>query len=164
LSKPEEVDHIAESLSKDIDIVAEAQIKNTESKEKVASAVSNLFRDHGELRVEEKKVQFVSNNLESLRFIKDQFRDRQVRAAARRLLISNKEEDFDSTYLLFNKQAATVQIAALCDDPRESALGPIFLRIRSSRIDEVIDWITAGFVPKGKNNPHGKEDLVDEIS
>jgi predicted RNA binding protein with dsRBD fold (UPF0201 family) len=147
LSEPVEVDQVSKSLSKDIDIVAETQIKNTESKDKVASAVSNLFRGHGELRVEEKSVQFVSNDLESLRFIKDQFRDRQVRAAARRLLEVNKSKDSDSTYLLLNKQAATVKIAALCDDPQESALGPIILRIRSSRIEEIIEWLTAGYVP-----------------
>jgi predicted RNA binding protein with dsRBD fold (UPF0201 family) len=147
LAKPEETDPVTESLSKDIDIVAETQIKNTESKEKVASAVSNLFRDHGDLRVEEKHVQFVSNNLESLRFIKEQFRDRQIRAAARRLLLANKGKNSEGTYLLFNKQAATVRIAALCDDPQESALGPIILRIRSPRIEQVIEWLTSGFVP-----------------
>ena len=160
--KPE-LDPIAESLSQDIDIVAETQIKNTESREKVASALSNLFKDYGDLRMEEHRVQFVSNNLESLRFIKDQFRDRRVRGAARRLLLLNKG-DSDSTYLLFNKQAATVSIAALCDDPRESALGPIVLRIRSPRLQEVIDWITAGFVPKSKEDIHGKEDLIEDTS
>ena len=160
--KPE-LDPVAESLSQDIDIIAETQIKNTESGEKVASALSNIFKDHGELRVEQNRVQFVSNNLESLRFIKDQFRDRQVRGAARRLLLLNKG-DSESTYLLFNKQAATVSIAALCDDPRESALGPIVLRIRSPRLQEVIEWITAGFVPKSKEDTHGEDDFFDATS
>jgi predicted RNA binding protein with dsRBD fold (UPF0201 family) len=146
LSQSDQKDSLAKSLSEDVDIIVETQIKNTESREKVAQAVSNLFKDYGELRVEEKSVQFVSNNLESLRFIKDQFRDRQVRAAARRLLLTNKGgEDSESTYLLMNKQAATVSIAAVCDDPSESPLGPIVLRIRSPRLEEVIDWVTAGF-------------------
>jgi predicted RNA binding protein with dsRBD fold (UPF0201 family) len=162
LSKPE-IDPVAQSLSQDIDIIAETQIKNTESKERVASAVSNLFKDHGELRVEENRVQFASNNLESLRFIKDQFRDRQVRAAARRLLLLNKA-DSESTYLLLNKQAATVSIAALCDDPRESALGPIVLRLRSPRLQDVIDWITAGFVSKPKEGLQMKEEFMDKTS
>ena len=130
----------------DVDIVVETQVKKTESRDKVAAAVSNLFRASGELRVEENRVQFVSTNIESLRFLKDQFRDRRVRAAAHRLLVSNKgSEDSNQTYLLLNKQAATVSIGALCDDPRESALGPIILRIRSNRINDVIQWLTEGY-------------------
>ncbi len=142
----EEVDPVAKSLSLDLDIVVDTQIKRTESKDKVARAVSSLFRDHGELRVEDNEVQFVSHDLESLRFLKDQFRDRQVRAAARRLLLTNKgDSESNNTFLLLNKQAATVSIAALCDDPQESPLGPIVLRIKSPQVDRVIDWITAGF-------------------
>lgn len=163
-------DLVAISLSRDLDIVAETQINNTESKEKVVAAVKNLFKENGELRAEDDKiVQFVSSNLESLRFIKDQFRDRQVRAAVRRLLVANSEDSGESTYLLLNKQAATVSIAAICDDPSESALGPIVLRIRSPRIKEVIEWLTAGFVPPA---PHIERDqdvsaetgLIDETS
>lgn len=157
----EEVDPVAESLSRDLDIVVETQIKNSESQEKVTRAVSNLFKEHGELRVDEKKVEFVSSNLESLWFIKNQFRDRQVRAAARRLLILNKGES-DSTFLLLNKQAATVSIAALCDDPAESALGPIVLRIRSPKLGEVIDWITAGFIPKPRETLQREEQVIED--
>ncbi len=127
------------------DLVVEAQVKFTESKEKVAAAVSNLFRGNGELRVEDDLVQFVSTKLSSLQFLKGQFRDRRVRAAARKLLLSNRAEGSDSTHLLLNKQAATVSIAALCDDPRESALGPITVRIRSNQLDDVIDWVTEGY-------------------
>ncbi len=163
-------DLVAISLSRDLDIIAETQIKNTESKDKVIAAVGNLFKENGDLRVKDNKlVQFVSSNLESLRFIKDQFRDRQVRAAARRLLITNKEDSSESTYLLLNKQAATVSIAAICDDPSESALGPIVLRIRSPRIKEVIEWLTAGFVPPASQIEEIQEvsserELIDETS
>ena len=135
------------ALSEGLDIVAETQVKPSESKEKVANAISNLFKEKGELRVEDQIVRFVSSDLESLRFLKDQFRDRQVRAAARRLLLVNNQ-DSNQTFLLLNKQAATVSIAALCDDPKESALGPIILRIRSPNIDQIIDWLTEGFSPQ----------------
>jgi predicted RNA binding protein with dsRBD fold (UPF0201 family) len=87
----------------------------------------------------------VSNDLKTLQHLKDQFRDRRVRSSARRLLLTNQEEGSLQTYLLLNKQAATVGIGALCDDPRESALGPIVLRIRSNELEKVIDWITAGY-------------------
>jgi predicted RNA binding protein with dsRBD fold (UPF0201 family) len=126
------------------EIVVEAQVKHTDSKEKVANAISSLFKS-GELRIEPDRVVYLSDNLESLRLLKDQFHDRRVRSAARRLLLSNMEEGAFQTHLLLNKQAATVGVAALCDDPRESALGPIVLRIRSSQLEKVIDWLTYGF-------------------
>lgn len=133
-----------QGLSDNLDVVVETEVRRTESKEKVASAVSNLFKV-GELRVEEDRVVFTSENIESLRFLKDQLRDRRVRSAARRLLLSNSGVDSFQTFLLLNKQAATVGIAALCDDPRESALGPIVLRIKSPRLQEVISWLTFGY-------------------
>jgi predicted RNA binding protein with dsRBD fold (UPF0201 family) len=128
----------------EVEIVVEAQVKHTESKEKVASAVSNLFKS-GELRTEPDRVVYVSDTIESLRLLKDQFRDRRVRSAARRLLLSNMEDGAFQTHLLLNKQAATVGVAALCDDPRESALGPIVLRIKSSELEKVIEWLTYGY-------------------
>ncbi len=125
-------------------MVAEAQVKWTESRDKVVSAISSVFPSDGELRVDDDRVQFVSESIGSLEFLKNQLRDRRIRSAARRLLITNRKEggDSNSTFFLLNKQAATVGIAALCDDPRESALGPISVRIRSNNLDFVIDWLT----------------------
>ena len=128
----------------DIEIVAEAEIKKTESREKVSTAVKTLFGDKGELRIETDRVLLVSSDLEALRYLKDQFRDRRVRSSVRRLLLKNQEEGSLQTYLMLNKQAATVGIGALCDDPRESALGPIILRIKSLELQKVIDWLTFG--------------------
>ena len=134
-------------FGEDIEIVAEAEVKKTESKEKVADAISKLFGGKGDLRIESDRVQLVSSDLQSLKHLKDQFRDRRVRSSARRLLLSNKgdREDALQTFLLLNKQAATVGIAALCDDPRESPLGPIVLRIGSSHVERIIDWLTQGY-------------------
>jgi predicted RNA binding protein with dsRBD fold (UPF0201 family) len=134
----------AEAMLK-AEVIVEAQIKKTESSEKVADAVRKLFGDAGNLRIEPDRVMLVSNDIGSLRYLKDQFRDRRVRSSARRLLLSNQEEGFLQTYLLLNKQAATVGIGALCDDPRESALGPIVLRLRSEELSRIIDWLTQGY-------------------
>lgn len=133
----------------EIDIFVEAQIKHSESRDKVAKAISNLFGSTGEMRIEADRVLFLSQEKSSLQLLKDQFRDRRVRAAARRLLLSNTEEGALQTTLLLNKQAATVRIAALCDDPSESPLGPIVLRIRSKKLQEIIDWLTQGYDSAG---------------
>lgn len=132
----------------DIDIIAESQVEHTESREKVAAALLNLFGKSGELRLEDDRVVFLSSERASLQLLKDQFRDRRVRAAARRLLLSTVEDEGIQAVLLLNKQAATVGIAALCDDPRESPLGPIVLRIRYQNILELIDWLTKGYDSK----------------
>jgi predicted RNA binding protein with dsRBD fold (UPF0201 family) len=133
-------------LSKEpIEIIAESQVKHTESKEKVAKALLNLFGTNGELRSEDDRVVFLSSDRNSLQLLKDQFRDRRVRAAARRLLLSTAREGGAQAVLMLNKQAATVGIAALCDDPGESPLGPIVLRIRSQRVLDLIDWLTKGY-------------------
>ncbi len=132
----------------DIDIIAESQVEHTESREKVAAALSNLFGTSGELRSENDRLVFLSSERTSLQLLKDQFRDRRVRSAARRLLLSTVEEGGMQAILLLNKQAATVGIAALCDDPSESPLGPIVLRIRSQNIVELIDWLTKGYDSK----------------
>lgn len=147
-------EELRDSIPEGVDIVVEAQVKETESKEKVSAAVSNLFpRASSDLREENGIVSFVSQDAESLRFIKDQFRDRRVRAVARRLLLSNGgKENGESTFLLFNKQVATVSIAVLCEDPSESALGPIVLRIRSRRLRDVIEWLTSGYTSNQGEN------------
>ena len=137
---------MAEVTPEETEIVAEAEVKHTESKEKVAKAVSNLFQSGvGELRVEPDRVMFVSSNRESLHFLKDHFRDRRIRSAARRLLLSNADDGLLQTQIMFNKQAAFAGIAALCDDPSESPLGPIVLRIRSNKLQDLIEWLTFGY-------------------
>ena len=130
----------------DLEIYAETPLNHTEAPEKVVEALTKIFGPQGEIRVEEDIVSYRSSDIASLRFMKDQFRDRRVRAAARRLLVQNSTEI--QTQLLFNKQAATVGIAAICDDPSESPLGPIILRLRSEQLNDVIDWLTQGFEGK----------------
>jgi predicted RNA binding protein with dsRBD fold (UPF0201 family) len=135
---------LSAATTPDVEVIAEAQVRHTESKEKVASALSSLFKA-GELRAEPDRVVYVSESIDSLRLLKDQFRDRRVRSAARKLLLANMEEGAFQTQLLLNKQAATAGVAALCDDPRESALGPIVLRIKSNQLEKVIGWLTFGY-------------------
>lgn len=123
----------------------ETQVKHTESKEKISKAIVKLFGTSGELRAEDDRITFASSSRDSIQLLKDQFRDRRVRATARRLLLTSLEDGGLQSVLLLNKQAATVGIAALCDDPSESPLGPIVLRIRSKKLQEVIDWLTKGY-------------------
>ena len=44
---------------------------------------------------------------------------------------------------MFNRQAAYAGVLALCGSEAESPLGPIYLRIDSQDLDDVIEWLTA---------------------
>ena len=86
-------------------------------------------------------IRLVSEEASSLDMLRDQFRDRHVRGAARRLLLSQLKGS--STSLMLNRQAAVVGVVALCSSPDQSPLGPIYATIDSRQIEAVIDWLTA---------------------
>ncbi len=86
-------------------------------------------------------VRFSSTELESLAHLRDQLRDRHVRAAARRLLLDSTHDG--RTELMLNRQAAVTGVVAVCGSPEESPLGPIYLRLESDHLDSAIDWLTA---------------------
>ncbi len=89
----------------------------------------------------ERSVRVVAEGAASLDRIHDQFRDRHVRGAARRLLLWTAKGD--STSVMLNRQAAIAGAVVLCSTPDESPLGPIHLKISSNKINAVIDWLTA---------------------
>ena len=86
-------------------------------------------------------LRLVSEEAGALDQLRGQLRDRHVRGAARKLLLSGQKGD--STSLMLNRQAATVGVVALCSSTDQSPLGPIYATIDSRRITVVIDWLTA---------------------
>ncbi|MBI3840848.1 MAG: hypothetical protein HY297_02670 [Thaumarchaeota archaeon] len=123
-------------------VALEARLSPSEDTGKVAMAVRNLVGESfGEVAVRSGAATFVSEDSLSLERIHDQLRDRHVRGAARRLLL--KSVKGDSAVLLLNRQAAAVGVAALCASPEESPLGPIYLRMRSRKVEGLIDWLSA---------------------
>ena len=118
-----------------------ARLAPSEDAEKVLNAMKGILRGSShtveatprELRVE-------SSDPGSLDGIRDQSRDRHVRAAVRRRLVAGRSGH--KTTVMINRQAATAGVVAICDSEEESPLGPIYLTIDSDRLDEVIDWLT----------------------
>jgi len=120
----------------------EAEVSPSEDPEKVERAVLNVVGDSpGEVKRSGSEVRFTSQDAGSLIRLRDQLRDRRVRAAARRLLTDARHGGL--TELMINRQAATAGVVVLCGSQDESPLGPIFLRIESAQLDEVIGWLTA---------------------
>ena len=123
-------------------VVVEASVSPSEDVEKVGEAVRNVLGgSERDLERERLAVRFVSEDIKSLKQLRDQLRDRHVRSAARRLLLSEKKGN--STTLMLNRQAATVGVLVVCSSPEESPLGPIYVTLQSKRINSIIDWLTA---------------------
>jgi hypothetical protein len=49
----------------------------------------------------------------------------------------------DSAWFYLNKQAAFVDVVALCNEPDESALGPIKIILNSNDIEKTIEHLTS---------------------
>lgn len=124
-----------------VSITLHASVSPSESPEKVLAAARNVLGDCA-YQVEEGDggVTLRSNEINCLLKIHDQLRDRQVRAAASRLLL--RMVDGRRVIMLLNRQAATAGVVALCTSATESPLGPIVMEIECDKPETVIDWLT----------------------
>jgi len=125
----------------EISVLFEATVSPSEDYEKVLSAVMNFVGEAScEVKADSRGVIVRSSSIKSLERIHDQLRDRRVRGAARKRLLANR--DSQGSTLMFNRQAASAGVLALCDNEQESPLGPIYLTILTEHLEEVIDWLS----------------------
>jgi hypothetical protein len=125
-----------------VEVTLEATVAPSEDPKKVLGAMKNILVENFVLEEGSgRTIKLVSEEASSLNVLRDQLRDRHVRGAARKLLLS--EMKGDSTSLMLNRQAATVGVVALCSSADQSPLGPIYLTIRSKQIATAIDWLAA---------------------
>lgn len=122
-------------------IVLRAELSPSEDGAKVLQAMRNVFGDCS-YQVEEREgvVVLRSSGLGCLQRMRDQFRDRHVRDAARRLLL--KSIDGNRMRVLFNRQAAFVGVIAVVSAAEESPIGPLVLEVDCERPEELLDWLT----------------------
>ena len=114
----------------------------SEDPKKVLDAMRSILVGNAVLVTQSSRmIKLVSEEASSLEVLRNQFRDRHVRGAARKLLLSSLKGD--STSLMLNKQAATVGVVALCSSADQSPLGPIYVTINSKQIVTLIDWLSA---------------------
>ena len=67
--------------------------------------------------------------------------NRRITNTYRRILNQNLSNN--STWFFLNRQAAYVDVVALCNEEDESPLGPIEIVLDSDQIEQVIDWLTS---------------------
>ncbi|MGD0145681.1 MAG: RNA-binding domain-containing protein [Nitrososphaerales archaeon] len=125
-----------------VNVTLEATLAPSEDPRKVLDAMRSIFPENTALADQSSRmIKMVSEEASSLNVMREQLRDRHIRSAARRLLLSALKGD--STSLMLNRQAATVGVVALCSSADQSPLGPIYVTIRSKQIEALIDWLAA---------------------
>jgi predicted RNA binding protein with dsRBD fold (UPF0201 family) len=125
-----------------VSIVLEASLAPSEDPEKVIAAMKNVVGDCSYVVDKGRQsARITSTDSRCLVKIRDQLRDRRVRAVARRLLVGGRQGR--KTTVMLNRQAAAAGVIALCSSEGESPMGPVYLTIESEDLDETTQWLTA---------------------
>jgi predicted RNA binding protein with dsRBD fold (UPF0201 family) len=131
------------SESFDVKLEVEAYSHPTENTEKIKNAINNIFKDlNYEIKDIEKNMQLIigrASSLGALEKFRDLLKQDRIRDAARAVMIRSKSDDSIVFYL--NKQVAFVSHISFSMPEDESPLGPIKIRIRSKKLDSLIDWL-----------------------
>ncbi len=114
----------------------EADIRPTESPEKVEAAVRKIFPS---ITLEHVGHSLVgeSTEMESLSRLHQLLRQQAILDSARSVMFSNRSDN--STRLMLNKQVAFVGRISFTDG--ESPLGPIVVSLEASEIELLIDYL-----------------------
>jgi predicted RNA binding protein with dsRBD fold (UPF0201 family) len=126
-----------DNSNQDLEIIVQAYVNPSEEKEKVTSAIKNVFPDSDPI-VKDNKLYISTGKLDILKKVKDQTRSRSALSVLKKILFNNQNTNL--TWFLLNKQAAFSKVVALVEDEDESPLGPIKITIKNQNIEEIINW------------------------
>ena len=124
-------------------IEAYAAVNPSEDPDKVRRAVSNVVLN-ADYEFREGSIKATSRDLHSLSKIQETVRSRKANRVYRRQMRYNTKED--TTWFYLNKQAAYVDVVAICDEAEESPMGPIKVILHSKNLEKVVDWLAPEFV------------------
>jgi predicted RNA binding protein with dsRBD fold (UPF0201 family) len=128
----------------EITIRIETQIRPTEDKNKVETAVTNMF-DIASIETKQscrsKLLLAKSSGLEALAKFRSLLSVDRIRDAARKALYGGLKDDSISFYL--NKQVAFAGHVSFSEAIAESPLGPIRVVIESQNPRSLIEWMVA---------------------
>lgn len=116
-----------------------AGVNPSEDPRKVRRAITNMIPEC-ECAVGGSSIHAISDDIASLDTLRDAIISRQSQAGLSRNLLRNL--DGETAWFYLNRQAALAGTAAVCDDPEESPLGPLRVAITSSRIRDIVGWMT----------------------
>ncbi len=119
-----------------------AAVNPSEDPDKVRMAVSHVLLD-ADYKYEDGSIKATSNDLQSLSKIYETIRSRRVIRTYRRQMRYHMHDD--TTWFYLNKQAAYVDVIAICQEAEESPMGPIKIILHSKNIEKIIDWLVPEF-------------------
>ena len=114
------------------------EINPSEDIEKIKTAIFNLFPEL-KIKIKGNAISGNSNDLELLSKVFASIKNRKIKNVFLRILNLNIRDN--STWFYLNKQAAFVNVVALCNEADESALGPVKVVLESNDIEETIETI-----------------------
>ena len=114
------------------------EINPSEDIEKIKTVISNLFPEL-KIKIKGNAISGNSNDLELLSKVLASIKNRKIKNVFLRILNLNIRDN--STWFYLNKQAAFVNVVALCNEADESALGPVKVVLESNDIEETIETI-----------------------
>ncbi|MGI0045659.1 MAG: RNA-binding domain-containing protein [Nitrosotalea sp.] len=124
-------------------IEAYAAVNPSEDPEKVKAAVSNIIQN-ADYQYKEGSIKASSKDLHSLSKIQENIRKHKVNRVYRRQMRYNTKGD--TTWFYLNKQAAYVDVIAVCDEAEESPMGPIKVILHSNNLEKIAEWLAPEFV------------------
>jgi uncharacterized protein len=124
-------------------IEAYGAVNPSEDPEKVKLAISNVILD-ADYEYKDGSIKATSRDLHSLSRILETIQSRKVNRVYRRQMRSHTKGD--TTWFYLNKQAAYVNVVAICDEAEESPMGPIKVILHSINLERIIDWLGPEFV------------------
>ena len=114
------------------------EINPSEDIEKVKTVIFNLFPEL-KIKIKGNAISGNSDDLELLSKVLASIKSRKIKNVFLRILNLNIRDN--STWFYLNKQAAFVNVVALCNEADESALGPVKVVLESNDIEETIETI-----------------------
>lgn len=115
-----------------------AAVNPSEDPDKVRLAVSHVILE-SDYQYKEGSIKATSNELNSLAKIQETIKKHRTNRIYRRQMRFNIKGD--TTWFYLNKQAAYVDVIAICEEAEESAMGPIKVILHSKDLDKVMDWL-----------------------
>ena len=119
-------------------IEAYAPVNPSEDPDKVRHAISKVILNAA-YEYKDGSIKATSRDLHSLSKIQEIIRSRHANEVYRRQMRYHTSED--TTWFYLNKQAAYVDVVAICDDAEESPMGPIKVILHSKNLDKIVDWL-----------------------
>ena len=119
-------------------IEAYAAVNPSEDPDKVRLAMSKVLLTSN-YEYKDGSIKATSRELSSLSNIQETIKRRRVNRTYRRQMRFNRNEE--TTWFYLNKQAAYVDVVAICEEAEESPMGPIKIILHSAELDAVIDWL-----------------------